>query len=154
MKRTPKRKNYRLKRSPIKRKRDKPRTSKGLFDNLKKEKKGLFTKKQSKINEWDEIREELKERFMRAGILTCELHLKNCTGAANFGWTWSFAHSLKRNQISKEPEQRAIDMREVVYACGACHYAIEAIGNKIRDDEQPTMADIVRKIIANRKVQP
>lgn len=146
MKRTPlKRKPYQLKRTPIKQKRSTPRQSKGLFDHLKK---------QTKTVEWTEIRAELKERFLRAGITSCELKLKNCTGAANFGFTWSFAHSLKRNQISSEPEQRAKEIRSVVYACGTCHYAIEQIGNKDRDDGKPKMSDIVRSVISRRVTQP
>jgi hypothetical protein len=147
LKRTPfKQKPYPWKRVPFTaKKRDKPKETKGLFDHLKK---------QSKVEEWNEIREELKERFIRVGITSCELNLKNCTQAANFGFTWSFAHSLKRYDISTDPEQRAIDMREVVYACGTCHYAIESIGNKDRDDGQLTMAEIVRFTIGKRKIQP
>jgi len=157
MKQTPlKRKPYKWKRTPFKQKPKTPKSSKGLFDYLKSEKKGLFPSKESKVEEWNAIREELKERFLRVGITSCELQLKNCTKAANFGFTWSFAHSLKRGAIAavKDEKEHARLMREVVYACGTCHYAIEQIGNKDKEDGSPTMCDIVRTIIAERKVQP
>jgi len=147
LKSTPfKQKAYQWKRVPFtKKKHSTPKETKGLFDHLKK---------QSKVDEWNEIREELKERFTRAGILSCELEMKNCTGADNFGFTWSFAHSLKRIEISKDELERAKEIREVVYACGTCHYAIEVVGNKDREDGQLTMAEIVRSVISRRKVQP
>ncbi len=144
-----------MKRSPMKQKSAKIKTSKGLYSNYKSEKKGLFPKKQSKDEEWSLIREELIERFITAGIISCELQLIGCIGAYNFGFTWSFAHSLKRREIETEDiNQRYLEMRTVIYACGVCHSKIEYIGNKERFDGKPKMSDIVKAIISQRKIQP
>lgn len=120
----------------------------------KKEGKGLFDhlKTFSKVEEWHNIRIELKEKFLKAGIISCELSLEGCTKAYNFGWTWGFAHSLKRNKISKIPEIRYLEIREVVYSCGNCHNIIEKIGNKERFDGKLKMQDYVRNAILARKI--
>lgn len=157
MKRTPlKKKPYTWKRFPLKKK-ESTRTSKGLFKDYKSEKKGLFEKKKSKIQEWNEIREELRERFTKAGITSCELGYIDCTRSANFSFGWTFAHSLKRHEITAakvDPEQRAKELREVIYACIPCHFEIEKLGNKERFDGKPKMCDIVRAAIRARKRQP
>jgi hypothetical protein len=137
-----------FKRKPYKwKKRETPRETKNLYPDLKKEKKNLFPKKKSKTEEWNEIRKELKEKFALAGILSCELRYERCTLATNFGGTWSFAHSRKRRNISMEPEQRAKEMREVIYTCGNCHNIIETLPS----DAVPNMYDIVIKTISERQ---
>jgi len=136
----------------MKQRRETPRTSKGLFDHLKTEKKGLFEKKESKISESNRIREELKERFTAVGILSCELNLIGCMRSSNFGFGWTFAHSLKRDKMApahEDPELRNQQMREVIYACVKCHDIIEKLGNK-----ENKMYNIVREIIGARTLQP
>lgn len=134
-----------MKRASLERSEGKTKTNKGLFDHLKKP---------SKTEEWETIREELKERFAKAGIVSCELRFLGCITSLNFGFGWTFAHSLKRAAISNEPEQRLKDIKEVVYACIKCHDYIEKIGNKTKLDGSLTMADIVRFTISKRKIQP
>jgi len=127
-------------RKPYVWKRKPKKTQKGLFDHLKQE---------SKTEEWNRIREELKIWFIENGILSCELNLLGCTKASNFGWTWSFAHSRKRGDIvsrKTNPDLRDIQMREVVYACGNCHTCIEKLTN--RNNE---MYNIVMETIRKRK---
>lgn len=154
-----------MKRSPLKRKpvvlkrvklksRTSPRTSKHLFDDHVSESKGLYQKKESKVDEWNRVKSELKEQFVKAGITSCELRWSRCTLARNFGFTWSFAHSLKRDKISADPEIRPVEIREVIYACGECHDQLEKIGNKERFDGKPKMMDIVRDVISRRVRQP
>ena len=143
MKRTPfKPKPYKWKVKPYNWKRKPKKKGKELFAHLKKE---------SKTEEWNRIRAEQKLLFLKAGIISCELKLEGCTRAYNFGWTWSFAHSLKRDKMSSELEIRYVQMREIVYACGRCHNIIEKIGNKERFDGKPKMKDYVRNAIANRQ---
>lgn len=143
-----------MKRTPFKRKDSKPKESKGLFDHIPKDNKNLFAhlEKESKDEEWDRIRSELKERFAKAGIISCELRYDCCIRSYNFGHKWSFAHSLKRDQIISakfNPELREIQLREVIYACQECHMVIEKLGNR-----ENKMYNIVMDIISKRKVQP
>jgi hypothetical protein len=146
-------------RKPIPRKRERPRTTKGLFDKKPAKRfispkratprtsKGLFEKKQGKTDEWSVVREELKLVFARWGIDYCELRYEGCTGRLN----WSFAHSMKRYEWSTDPEQRYLDIREVIYACTNCHGVIERRGNKEMPDGRPRMCDIVRAKIKERE---
>lgn len=143
---SPKSRGKGMRRTPLKRKRPTVRTSKGLFEGRVREKKGLFQKKQSKVEEWDEARERLRKRFALAGIDSCELSLVGCTGKR----FWSFAHSLKRRHWSTEPEQRKKDLEEVIFACTNCHQRIENLGNK-GGEGRLTMAEVVRAVIARRR---
>lgn len=143
-----------MKRAPLRRKNSPKRETKGLFDDIPKENKNLFAylDKESKEEEWDRIREELKTRFAKAGILSCELRYEVCIYSYNFGHKWSFAHSLKRDQIVSEkfnPELREKQIRQVIYACQNCHAEIEKLGNKNNE-----MYNIVIEVINKRKVQP
>lgn len=143
-----------MKRTPLSRKKKEPRESKGLFDHIPKEDKGLFDhlSKPSKDEEWAAVREELKDRFTRVGIVSCELKYSCCIKSSNFGFRWSFAHSLKRDQIIAEkynPELRAKQLREVIYACQECHKIIENKANKNNE-----MYDIVIETINKRPKQP
>lgn len=140
-----------MKRTPLKRKTSTTKGSKGLFDHIPKEKKGLFDhlSKPSKDEEWSQIREELKERFYKAGIISCEANLKGCIQSYNFGFGWTFAHSLKRDKIPVEPALREKSIREVIYACVSCHNQLETLGNK-----ENRMHDAIVSIIKQRKRQP
>lgn len=143
-----------MKRTPLKRKSDKPKQSKGLFDHIPKDGKNLFAHldKESKDEEWARVRNELKTRFTEAGILSCELRYENCIHSYNFGHKWSFAHSLKRDQIASSkynPELREKQIREVIYACQECHAVIEKLGNKRNE-----MYNIVLDTISKRIRQP
>ena len=143
-----------MKRTPLRRTKTEPRESKGPFDHIPKESKGLFDHlaKLSKDEEWALIREELKERFARVGILSCELGYDCCIKSSNFGFKWTFAHSLKRDKIVPEkinPELRAQQLRHVIYACQHCHKVIEDKGNKYNE-----MYDIVVATINKRTRQP
>ena len=143
-----------MKRTPLKKKTVQPKQSKGLFDHIPKESKNLFAHldKESKDEEWERIREELKHRFANACILSCELRYEGCIHSYNFGHKWSFAHSLKRDQIAPlklNPELREIQMREVIYACQECHKIIEDLGNKHNE-----MYNIVIGVINSRVKQP
>lgn len=66
---------------------------------------------------WNSARPKIKERFLEAGITTCELRYPGCTHA-DFR---TFAHSLRRNKI-----QFREDMEEVVLACQPCHAILDA----------------------------
>lgn len=113
--------------------------------------KPFKSKKSKKESEWSSIRAYLKERFAKAGIVSCELNLDGCIRAYNFGFTWGFAHSLKRDRITSEkedPEQRRKELEHVIYTCGVCHKKIEDLGNK--DNK---MFDIVSDVINNRVIQ-
>lgn len=144
----------RMKRTPLRRKKSVPRESKGLFDHIPKENKNLFShlSKPSKDEEWASVREELRDRFSRVGIISCEVGYKNCIKSYNFGFGWTFAHSLKRDKIPAEkdnPELRHKLIREVIYACVSCHNELEKLGNK-----ENQMHDAVVSIIKRRKIQP
>lgn len=135
-----------MKRTPFKKKpyvwKPKPKKKpKGIFDHIKKE---------NKVQEWSRILKELKERFVYAQILSCELRLEGCTLATNFGWTWGFAHSKKRDKISAIPEIREVEIRQVVYACGNCHDIIE----DLKEEDSPNMYDVVCNTIEKRDKQP
>lgn len=139
-----------MKRTPLNRKKIESKNSKGLFDHITKEKKGLFDhlSKPSKDEEWKLVREELKPRFVRAGITSCEAELKGCIKSYNFGFGWTFAHSLKRMKITPEKVdriKRAKEMREVIYCCVSCHQQLEAM---IPDE----MKNIIKTIISNRTI--
>lgn len=148
-----------MKRTSFKRSFKGPRKSKNLFDCIPKEKKDLFNHltTPSKEEEWTAIREELKTRFTNVGIISCEVKLEGCIKSHNFGFGWTFAHSLKRDKIPSEkddPETRKILMRFVIYACVSCHSMLESRGNKKLPDGSPTMKEIIEIIIAKRDKQP
>jgi hypothetical protein len=89
-----------------------------------------------KTDAWEEALAELKVRFQIAGVTECELRWEGC-------WrnnALSFAHSKKRRKVSS-PEE----LRECILACVPCHNRLEYGQN---------MYDIVRRVIASRKVQP
>ena len=88
-----------------------------------------------KVSAWSKTRDELILRFEKAGITQCELRYSGC-------WknnALSFAHSKKRRFITSQEE-----MVEVVLCCTSCHQIAEY---------SPDMYEIVRRVIASRKVE-
>lgn len=69
---------------------------------------------------WEQAKRELKPRFQRAGITTCELHLKGCWHDNGL----TFAHRVKRRFITT-PEE----LRTVCVACLSCHQTIEKMSH-------------------------
>ena len=89
----------------------------------------------AKVNAWQTTRALLIERFRRAGITQCELRYDDCwrTNAL------SFAHSKKRRFIESQEQ-----LEECALLCQVCHDRIEY---------SPNMYEIVRRVIASRKVK-
>ena len=88
-----------------------------------------------KVSAWSKTREELILRFEKAGITQCELRYSGC-------WVnnaLSFAHSKKRRFIISQEE-----LEECCLCCLNCHACIEF---------RPDMYEIVRRVIASRKVE-
>lgn len=84
--------------------------------------------------EWVRVRNELKKRFVRAGITRCELKFMGCWGDNALG----FAHLKKRrNLIGNE-------IYEVVLACNPCHDRVEVL-------PEEEMKKILSETIKNRK---
>lgn len=134
MKRTP------LKRTPFKRKPPKPKTSKGLFDHLKKEKK---------VDEWTRVRTEILDPYFIANNLydVCELTFSKCIGNK---LPLQYAHSKKRGDIAKEEPERTRELCEVVRACTVCHDHIEYLPEKDGKSGREHMYDIVVSTINKR----
>jgi hypothetical protein len=103
-------------------------------DKRAKKKKGL-RRRGDKVDSWERTREILKERFATAGVTTCELQWRNCF-KNNF---LSFAHSKKRRYITNQEE-----LEDCALLCQSCHQKIEF---------RPDMYEIVRSVIARRKVK-
>jgi hypothetical protein len=96
---------------------------------------------------WRHVREELRPKFIKAGITFCELRWHGCEGRAHL----TFAHSLRRNDIDKyrkdgDLEQYALKMREVIRACRSCHSKLDA-------NKRPVTYEMVRDII-NKRSRP
>lgn len=82
---------------------------------------------------WAGVRRELKVKFERAGITTCERRGPGCWRDNGLG----FAHPRKRRNIAP------CNLSVVALMCNVCHDACEILP----EDE---MAKIVFDIIANR----
>lgn len=89
-----------------------------------------------KTKAWNDSRAELKPKFFAVGITSCEIKRPSICWRTN---ALTFAHPDKRRNIKPE------DIGIVILACIPCHQWLEP-----RKD----MAEIVGKIIKNRKVQP
>jgi hypothetical protein len=90
--------------------------------------------KGKKVDAWEATRKELIPRFQAAGITSCELRYDGC-------WknnALSFAHSKKRRHIEAQ------ELWEVCLCCVPCHQVLE---------NRPDMTEIVRSVIARRKVK-
>lgn len=90
----------------------------------------------TKTKTWVEIRDMLKAKFFHAGITECELRLNKICWKDN---ALSFAHSKKRRKMTED------DIKEVALLCQPCHLEIEY---------KPEMENIIKGIIAARKIQP
>lgn len=125
-----------MKRTPFKKRPPKKKEGKGLFSDYvpeKKgivaayvsEKKGLIPKKESKDEEWQRIKKEIRPFFIENDLYyICELQLSKCIGNA---LPLQFAHSKKRFDIAKEEPERTRELKEVVRACTVCHNYIETL---------------------------
>ncbi len=107
-----------------------------LFPKPTKQKKAKKRLRRTgvKTDAWEITRKVLVARFAAVGITQCELGYDGC-------WknnTLTFAHSKKRRYIESDEE-----LREVCLCCQSCHARIEF---------NPDMYEIVRRVIAGRKV--
>ncbi len=84
-----------------------------------------------KTKEWEKTRAELKKKFIRWGVTTCELRLKGCYIYTHLG----FAHVDKRRKLGEG------EIESVILACNPCHDLIEY---------DPNMRSIVEKVIEAR----
>jgi len=90
-----------------------------------------------RTKEWEQIRRQLKPKFERAGITTCEFRFNGCTR----DWALGFAHVDKRRFLKGE------QLAEVALACTPCHQLLELLP---RDQ----MKIEIRSVINNRSIQP
>lgn len=86
-----------------------------------------------KGHEWEKVRRQIKPKFERAGITTCELELPGCW----FDNGLTFAHAKKRRNLG--PGELSV----VALACCHCHDHIEAM-------PESEMGRIVMETIAKR----
>lgn len=94
---------------------------------------------------WNKVRDELRPKFIAAGITRCELQWEGCEDWKNL----TFAHSLRRNDIDKyrkfgDITKYHLKMREVIRACTECHKKLDA-------NKRPVTYDIVIETIKKRK---
>lgn len=82
---------------------------------------------------WEKIRRDLKARFQRAGITTCELQWPACWNDNGLG----FAHAKKRRNL------KAGELSVVALLCNGCHEAIEIL-------PEHEMERLVMAVIAGR----
>lgn len=119
-------------RSPLKRK--KALTSKTQIRSSKTLNKNAKFTNSAKIQEWDEVRADLKLQFQNVLKITeCEAKLSDCW--VNNGLT--FAHAKKRRYLSKE------ELYDVILCCIQCHTTIE-------NYQHSQMQEFVETIINNR----
>lgn len=89
-----------------------------------------------KTKAWNDVRAELKIKFQRAGIMSCEIKRPSICWKNN---ALTFAHPDKRINIAPE------DLHIVVLACTPCHQWIEP---------KKDMEEIIERTIKARRVQP
>lgn len=87
---------------------------------------------------WEKTRKELKIRFERVGITTCEMRTIGCWIDNGLG----FAHRLKRRNITTQDE-----LERVALLCNSCH-------DKLEEGPEQRMADCIDVLIERRPVQP
>lgn len=125
--------------------------------SLRKSKNKNPRKRTKKVNQekWIDVKQEIRPKFIEAGITSCELYrvpeflqaieeqlgkTQNCTGYLYL----TFAHSLRRRKIDKhDDKERARLLREVIRACQNCHKLLDSL-------EHDTTTTIVRGRINNR----
>lgn len=95
-----------------------------------------------KMKAWDSVRTDLKKRFEKAGIMTCELRasdrVEHECGNDNY---LGFAHDAKRRKLTTE------DLYRVILICNFAHDIIEVWPAE-------KMKVIVNETIQSRRVQP
>lgn len=135
MKRTP------IKRTAFKKTSSKTRTSKGLFDHLKKE---------TKNEEWKRVKKDtLDPFFIKHGLYyKCELGLSMCIGSI---LELQYAHSKKREEIALEEPERTRELCEVIRVCATCHEYIEYLPEYEGKSGKTQMYEIVIKAVSKRK---
>ncbi len=97
-------------------------------------KKGLFPKKKSKVQIWNEVRAELKKEFESKGITFCELRWRGCWVNSSLG----FAHSKPRRFITTDE-----DLKTVILACNECHFILD--NNHTKESTEKIVLDIISK---------
>lgn len=118
-----------MKRTGFKKKATKPLKKKPTNKSRKTIKLG------KKTSEWVEVKANLKETFLSAGITVCELGWESCTKTLFLG----FAHSKPRRHIVGD------EIYEVILACTSCH---EKLDLRMSTEEG---YHIVLDVIKNRK---
>ena len=101
-------------------------------------------KKTKKKNQetWLQVKQEIRPKFIEAGITCCELNWENCKGCLPVFLT--FAHSLRRRKIDKlDKEERAKALRRVIRACVSCHGELDSLEHDVTEK-------IVEKVILER----
>lgn len=107
--------------------------------SLKKKRK--ITKKKNQET-WLQVKQEIRPKFIEAGITCCELQWEHCKGCLPVFLT--FAHSLRRRKIDKlDKEARAKALRRVIRACTACHMKLDSLEHAVTEK-------IVEQVIAER----
>lgn len=119
---------------------------------LTKRKKKTRRKKPEK---WLEVKQEIRPKFIEAGITTCELYnveeflvaikeqLDRKQNCKHFLFP-TFAHSLRRRKIDKfTGAERAKLLREVIRACSDCHKLLDSLNHD-------TTTELVRLVIERR----
>ncbi len=93
----------------------------------------------SKQNEWFRIRQQLKKKFERMGVMACEVKLNGCKG--QYWLTW--AHRHKRVWYYDKPGMLE-DYLQVCLACISCHMKMEqnrqlteSVFMRIRGSQKP-----------------
>jgi len=90
-----------------------------------------------RTKDWERVRRNLKPKFERVGITTCELRYEGCWSDNGLG----FAHTKKRANLG--PGELSV----VALLCNSCHDKIEIL-------PEEEMTKVVLATIAARKQQP
>lgn len=90
-----------------------------------------------RTQQWEKVRRNLKPKFERAGITSCELRWPGCWKDNALG----FAHAKHRRNLG--PGELSI----VILVCNICHDLLD----KLPDEDTE---HIVMKTISERKIQP
>lgn len=96
-----------------------------------------------KVDEWAEVRNELKQVFLEAGITSCELKCPECLKTLFLG----FAHAVKRRYLRDDADLGSPNhIKTCILACQKCHTFLD---HKLKENE---MRHVVMDIIKNRKL--
>lgn len=120
---------------------------------MRKTKKKIIKKKKEET--WLEVKQEIRPKYIEAGITHCELYnvpifleaIENQLGKKQKCKQFlflTFAHSLRRRKIAKyKGAERAFLLREVIRACSDCHQLLDSL-------DHDTTTKIVRYIRQQR----